>query len=127
MHAYARMLKLRLVWWCIWWGLCALGLISYISQGVDAFLHPALYSEFSITVIAFWVFVFLGIVPSYVPRAEKILKKDLKKNPENLYAKAMMLEINLKKQKASSEKEREESELRNRVKAMEEEIGNMDK
>lgn len=127
MQAYSRMLRLRLVWWSIWWGLCALGLASYLLQGVDALLYPDSYSNLSITIMLFWIFMFLWIVPSFVPKTERLLKKDLRKNPENLYAKALLLELKLKKKKRDETRQKEEEQLRDKVKDMEEEVGEVEK
>lgn len=128
MQAYSRMLRLRLVWWSIWWGLCALGLASYLLQGVDALLYPDSYSNLSITIMLFWIFMFLWIVPSFIPKTERLLKKDLRKNPENLYAKALLLELKLKKKKKRDEtRQKEEEQLRDKVKDMEEEVGEVEK
>jgi hypothetical protein len=121
------MLKLRLTWWWVWWSFCAIGLLSYVFQTIDILRYPEHASGMRIATTGFWLVAFGWIVPNKVPKTEKILEKDLIKDPDNIYAKAILLKIHLKKKNKDSMKEKEESDLRERVKIMEDELGNMDK
>jgi hypothetical protein len=122
MDKYKRQIKLRLAWWITWWSLSAIMMVAQLVATIDVIRYPEYANKVQQVAAPFWLLVFTLIVFLYFPRTEELLKKDLKKNPENVYAKAMLLERELKKRKASEDVEKERGELERKVKSMEEEL-----
>lgn len=88
---------------------------------------PEYQTKLSSLVIVFWLCVFALVVPNKVPSKAKLLKKDLRKNPDNIYAKAMLLEIAMNKQKREASKNKEDDDLKEKIKAMEKEMEGLEK
>lgn len=56
------------------------------------------------------------------PSKARLLKKDLEKDPDNIYARAMVLEIAINKHKKEARKKKEDDDLKEKIKVMEDEI-----
>jgi hypothetical protein len=122
MDKYARGIKLRLTWWITWWSLVTLAAIVQLVSTIDLFRHSYLSSEMDRLVSMFWLVILATISLRFIPSIHGLLSKDLKKNPENVYAKSMLLERQLQRHREDARAEQERDDLAGQVKVMEEEL-----
>lgn len=123
MQAYLRKLKLRLAWWITWWSLCILGGVIQAIAVIDIIRFPYFASDLDKLVQPFWLLVFGSAVFLKVPGKEKLLVKDSNKNI--IYAKAMLLEIKLKRHKKEKKMSDEHDDLAGKVESMQKELDEM--
>jgi amino acid permease len=123
MDSYRSRIKLRMGWWFTWWVIVVLLFIMQVSSVIDAFRHLDMFDKSYLPIQLFWLIVFGSIAITKFPRIDRLLQKDIKKNPENVYAKVMILERKVKNQDKNNENLREKEDLARRVKEMEDKIG----
>jgi len=120
MQAYSKKLKLRLAWWITWWSLCILGCVMQASAVIGIIRYPYYASDMDKLVQPFWLLVFVCAVFLKIPSKKKLLVKDSNKNI--IYAKAMLLEIELKKHKKKKAISDEYDDLAGKIKSMQREL-----
>lgn len=81
-----------------------------LSQTISNFTH------------AFWILVFGFLVFWRVPKKRKLILKDLRKDRQNLFAKAALLELRLAERRKVQAKKNERAEVEEKIRAMKEEL-----
>lgn len=129
MESYKRKLKLRLAWWWVWWAICAFmffgNLLELIMIIVD-YMFISHESPDTVYVITKVVALIIFIIPTFAffPSVDRLLAKDLTKNKDNLYAKAISLERRLAKKNKIADEMRKDKEIEKTVEEMEQELAN---
>lgn len=126
MQAYSRKLKLRLAWWITWWSICCLLALGYFIEtiGILSSIVQNSYHEDMVYELGRFVgLTIFGIIAfTKIPSLTRLLKKDLKQDKDNIYAKAVLLEVELKKHKRQKEANEERNRLEEKVKSMQDEL-----
>lgn len=127
MDKYSRNIRLRMAWWVTWWLILVLFSIGELLNLVSAYQYPQYATSFSVGVDLFWLLSFIALAIRFIPSINILLERDLKRNPDNIYAKAMALERKVKQQARKSTQDKKEDDLRAHIKEMEEQVGESEK
>ena len=119
MDSYRRKIKLRIAWWLCWYVLCTLAAILEIGVLYDYWKNPT-GDVVYIVIQLFALFASLSITKT--PNVDRLVERDLKKDPENIYAKTLLLERKLADQKRKAAEKKEHDDLSQKVKDMEDEM-----
>lgn len=126
MDKYRRDIKYRMAMWICWWSVCALVFamcfLIFCGNVIVSFTHLE-YLGFHFLVNFAWSVILGCITFQKVPKIDKLLQIDIKRNPDNIYAKAMILERKLKKQREQSKSSKEREDLEAHVREMEAQVG----
>lgn len=127
MEAYKKKFKFRLAWWIVWYSVCSLFFFGHLIEFIiNANVHGDRYLDNyynpKIIMKCIILILFGSITLLKFPSREKLIEKDLRKNPDDLQVKAMQLERELKNLKKCEKKKEETEDLNKKVTEMEAEI-----
>ena len=122
MDSYRTKIKIRMGWWITWWVICVLAVILEALSIIDSLRHPGFLHQPETFMQYVWFVIFLTIAIKKIPSVSRLLQKDINKNPDNVFAKAMILERKVDQQSKQNERRQEKEELRTRIEEMEKQI-----
>tara|TARA_R110002049_G_C8956144_1_gene546281 strand:+ start:288 stop:677 length:390 start_codon:yes stop_codon:yes gene_type:complete len=121
MESYRKKVNLRLIWWWVWWSICLVFFVGNILDSIFILLS-GLPSGFIFLVKIFSIAFFSVPVFLYVPSKQKLIDKDLKKDPDNQFANLLALELKVSVQERQDKQRQESESISKQIKEMEKKL-----
>tara|TARA_R110002049_G_C8955866_1_gene546262 strand:+ start:288 stop:677 length:390 start_codon:yes stop_codon:yes gene_type:complete len=121
MESYRKKVNLRLIWWWVWWSICLVFFVGNILDSIFILLS-GLPSGFVFLVKIFSIAFFSVPVFLYVPSKQKLIDKDLKKDPDNQFANLLALELKVSDQERQDNLRQESESISKQIKEMEKKL-----